>query len=254
MPKATGYPENPGYSPFARAAPAGVRVVSTMTKPVSVQFFSDILCVWAYIGQTRLDQLVRDCGDQLSLSLHFMSVFGDVEGKMQKSWEHRGGVQAYNAHVQQACEAFPEIAVHPECWTRSTPRSSMSTHIYLCAIKCLAEQERCPSDALWQATHIVRERFFVAAEDISTKPVLEQVVEELGLGSETVNEVIRKGEAHAVLSRDFDLVRDNDVRVSPTFAFNDWRQRLQGNVGYRLIHANVRELLERPTDQQASWC
>ena len=34
---------------------------------------------------------------------------------------------------------------------------------------------------------------------------------------------------------------------------NEDRQRLTGNVGYRVIEANVRELLERPSAQH-SWC
>jgi hypothetical protein len=43
------------------------------------------------------------------------------------------------------------------------------------------------------------------------------------------------------------------VDVSPTFVFNDGRQRLNGNVGYRVIEANVRELLRAP-EAGRSWC
>jgi hypothetical protein len=32
-----------------------------------------------------------------------------------------------------------------------------------------------------------------------------------------------------------------------------WKQVLTGNVGYRVIEANVRELLRAPADQ-SSWC
>ncbi len=46
---------------------------------------------------------------------------------------------------------------------------------------------------------------------------------------------------------------DGHVRASPTLTFNEDRQRLTGNVGYRIIEANVRELLERPETQQ-TWC
>jgi hypothetical protein len=45
----------------------------------------------------------------------------------------------------------------------------------------------------------------------------------------------------------------HDVKVSPTLIFNDDRQRLTGNVGYRIIEANVRELLRAP-EREASWC
>jgi hypothetical protein len=43
------------------------------------------------------------------------------------------------------------------------------------------------------------------------------------------------------------------VRASPTMTFNDDRQILSGNVGYRVLEANVRELSRSPNNQQ-SWC
>jgi predicted DsbA family dithiol-disulfide isomerase len=45
------------------------------------------------------------------------------------------------------------------------------------------------------------------------------------------------------------------VQGSPTYVFNDGRQLLYGNVGYRIIEANVRELLSAPPAEGApSWC
>jgi hypothetical protein len=43
------------------------------------------------------------------------------------------------------------------------------------------------------------------------------------------------------------------VTVSPTLIFNEGRQRLNGNVGYRVIEANIRELLHNPSGE-LSWC
>jgi hypothetical protein len=34
---------------------------------------------------------------------------------------------------------------------------------------------------------------------------------------------------------------------------NEGRQRLNGNVGYRVLEANIRELLNHPAGEQ-SWC
>ena len=56
-----------------------------------------------------------------------------------------------------------------------------------------------------------------------------------------------------MLSGDLDLARDNHVRASPTLLCNEGRQRLTGNVGYRVLVANVRELLQAPTGGQL-WC
>jgi predicted DsbA family dithiol-disulfide isomerase len=49
------------------------------------------------------------------------------------------------------------------------------------------------------------------------------------------------------------LVKEHIVTVSPTFIFNEGRQRLNGNVGYRIMEANIRELLNNPSREE-SWC
>ena len=46
---------------------------------------------------------------------------------------------------------------------------------------------------------------------------------------------------------------DAGIKVSPTFSFNEGRQRLSGNVGYRIIAANIRELTE-PAALLQAWC
>jgi CubicO group peptidase (beta-lactamase class C family) len=43
------------------------------------------------------------------------------------------------------------------------------------------------------------------------------------------------------------------VRGSPTWVLNEGRQVIYGNVGYRVLNANVEELINRPIEE-ASWC
>jgi len=57
----------------------------------------------------------------------------------------------------------------------------------------------------------------------------------------------------AALLRDQALKEQYQIVGSPTYVLNDGRQKLFGNVGYRILDANVRELLERP-ETGASWC
>jgi len=59
--------------------------------------------------------------------------------------------------------------------------------------------------------------------------------------------------AHALLYTKIAKACDQSVRASPIFVFNEGRQVLTGNVGYRVIEANVRELLHTLANQ-SSWC
>lgn len=57
----------------------------------------------------------------------------------------------------------------------------------------------------------------------------------------------------ASLSRDQQSARDLGVKGSPTWVLNEGRQTLSGNVGYRILNANIEELLKHP-GAEASWC
>ena len=80
-----------------------------------------------------------------------------------------------------------------------------------------------------------------------------EIAEELGLPIAAIQAQIDSGEAYAQLSKDFDLVKEHTVTVSPTLIFSEGRQRLNGNVGYRVIEANIRELLHNSPEEE-SWC
>ena len=87
----------------------------------------------------------------------------------------------------------------------------------------------------------------------SSLPVLLDLLEP---GDPRPNDVVRtieNGEAYAALHRDERLLKEYGVVGSPTYVFNDGRQLLYGNVGYRILQANVEELIHRP-EGEASWC
>ena len=43
---------------------------------VKVSYFSDALCIWAYIAQARIDAVKEKFGDTVRLNHRFCSVFG----------------------------------------------------------------------------------------------------------------------------------------------------------------------------------
>jgi len=215
--------------------------------PVSVQYFSDVLCVWAYIGQVRLDELEAAFGAEIATDVHFINVFGDARDKLARRWADKGGLAAYAAHVRAAVARFEHLDVHSDVWEKVQPTSSLGCHIFLAAVKLVdAGRFRAAAWALRQA-------FFRDAIDISERRAQLAVAEQLGLDLPTIEGHLSSGRAHAELSRGIDLARVHGVDLSPTFLFDEGRQRLAGNVGYRVIEANVRELLRAPQAGR-SWC
>jgi predicted DsbA family dithiol-disulfide isomerase len=101
--------------------------------------------------------------------------------------------------------------------------------------------------------HALRRAFFVELVDISNQQRLFEVAEQAGVDIAKLQQVLDSGTAHAQLAADLAAATQSAVRASPTMTFNEGRQVLAGNVGYRVLEANIRELLRNPTDQQ-SWC
>jgi predicted DsbA family dithiol-disulfide isomerase len=228
-----------------------------MIEPIRIFYFSDMLCVWAYIAQIRLDELKAKFPTQISIEYHFTPVFGDAQRKLEQRWVDRGGFNGYSQHVRDVAAKFKHISVHPEIWTQAIPTSSTSCHLFLRAVKLLEDKGLVTGKDGNSVMEIVawalRTAFFTELADISDRKIQLRIAKELGLPVNKIKAEIDSGAAYAELSRDFELTKEHNVTVSPTLIFNEGRQRLNGNVGYRVIEANIRELLSNPPHEQ-SWC
>ena len=220
---------------------------------VRITHFSDVLCVWAYIAQIRCDELVSQFGERVSIDYHYVQVFGSVRAKMAAQWSDRGGIEGYAAHVHEVASGFEHVSIHPEVWLSTTPESSMPSHLFLCAVRELEARGDAEAGSQARAAWATREAFFRDCANVAERSVLLEVAERTGIPAARVEPLLDGGLAHAALSADLANVHDQSIRASPTLMLNEDRQRLTGNVGYRVIEANVRELLENPSGQH-SWC
>ena len=228
--------------------------------PVQVSYYSDILCIWAYAAQRRVEALVEKFGAAIAIDPHFCPVFPDAWGKIEASWTGRGGFEGFSRHLNEVAGKFPHIKVHDRLWLETRPRTSASAHRFVKAVE-LVEQDRAGSDAepylarlSTRATWELRRAFFAFARDISDRRVHEEIADLLGIDYGAVDGKIRSSEADARLAVDDQLSQKHGAVGSPTFILNDGRQKLYGNIGYRLLEANVQELLNKPAADEASWC
>lgn len=227
-----------------------------------IAYFSDILCVWAYISQIRMDELKRRLGARIAVSYHFIPLFGCTEHRVGVGWKDRGGYGGYGRHVQDVCGQFPHVRTNAGVWNDVIPKSSATAHHFLKAVELLqqegiiaaASQERFDDRSLFEeAIWRVRAAFFRQAQDVSQLECLLEIAEQLELPRNDLLERMNNGKAMAAMCRDNELCGEYRVAGSPTYILNEGRQKLYGNVGYKIIEANVEEVLRRP-EQQASWC
>ena len=222
--------------------------------PVPLICFSDVLCVWAYIAELRLAAVRAEFGEQVRIEQRFCSVFGDTARKIPAAWRDKGGYEGFNAHVRHSAAGFPEVTVHPDLWLTVRPASSMGAHLFLKAAQLDEAAGGGAPGSAEAALHGLRHAFFAEARDIADWRVQGEVGRDVGLDIGRIEALIHDGQAFAALAADYQEAETLRVQGSPTFILNEGRQRLFGNVGYRIIEANIQELLRAPKVDQASWC
>ncbi|MEZ5502167.1 MAG: DsbA family protein [Halioglobus sp.] len=223
-------------------------MTEAMNAPTVIDYYTDVLCVWAWIAQPRLEELQRQWGGRIQVNHRFMDVFGDSHHKIAQRWGELEGFARFATHVIESSAPFDHAPIHPDIWTVVRPRSSLPAHLVLKAVDIIH------GDAVAQAMALrVRRAFFVDGQDISRLDLLLDLASQQHLDSAKINDSILDGRALARLSADQHSARELGARGSPTWVLNEGRQILYGNVGYRILHANIEELLKRP-GTEASWC
>jgi predicted DsbA family dithiol-disulfide isomerase len=226
---------------------------------ITVTYFSDVLCVWAYVAQARIDAIKRTFPGEVRLDYRFCSVFGDTRVKIGEGWRDRDGFAGYGRHVAGVVQKFEHVALNPQAWTSVQPTSSVSPHLFLSAV---LEWERTRLPAVAEPEPLIfesvmwalRRGFFQDGLDISQQHVQRELARPFGVDLSAVGQVIEDGSAFARLSSDYQSADRMRIEGSPTFVLNEGRQKLFGNVGFRVIEANIKEVLRDPNQDQASWC
>jgi len=222
--------------------------------PVPIVYFSDVLCIWAYIAERRVKALKEAFGDQVQFEHRFCSVFGDTERKMATTWRDRGGYTGFNAHLREVASKFPDIPVNPDLWLDVKPASSSGPHLFLKAVQLDEASGQLAPGTTDRALIAMRDAFFQEARDIGQWQVQCEVGQQVGVDLARIEPLIHNGRAFAALASDYEAASAMNIQGSPSFVLNEGRQKLYGNVGYRIMEANIQELLRAQPADQASWC
>lgn len=227
---------------------------------VQISYFSDILCIWAYAAQARIDAVKEKFGDTVRLDYRFCSVFGDTARKITSTWKDKGDYAGFNAHLRTVARQFPHIEVHPEIWLKSRSPTSTSAHLFMTAVQQWehdlgAERQSGSATSIFdKVLWAFRIGFFRDCRDIARWDVQCELAKALGVDLHAIENRIHDGTAFAKLAADFQDVEKMRIEGSPSFVLNEGRQKLYGDVGFRIIEANIQELLRAPVGNQASWC
>ncbi len=219
-----------------------------MTTPIVIDYYSDILCVWAWIAQRRNEELNDKLLGKIEWRYHYLDIFGDASNKIPNQWQDKRGFTGFSNHIQKAAAPYPDAPINTELWKSVRPNSSANPHLVLKGIELTLGAKVSIELAL-----LFRQAFFIDGKDISHLAVLFGLIEKAGYSVDEVKKSIDDGSAIAALMADYQQAKLLSLKGSPTYIIDNGRQVLYGNVGYRVLLANIEEQLKTPVNE-ASWC
>lgn len=231
------------------------------SQPLDIAYYSDVLCVWAYVAQVRLIELKANFGDKIDIHPYQVTLFGDVEKRMQDGWADRGLYKGFAEHVEHVCEQFPHVELNKSVWWKCRPVTSGTAHLFLKAVELYEQAALAAAPEKARAAELYKNMewafrlaFFQDGRDISQTAVLFDIAKSYGIGKQDIKQYLNDGTAVARFTTEMAMKETYKLDGSPTYMFNNKRQKLFGNVGYKILHANVSELLENRSKEIASWC
>lgn len=215
---------------------------------ITIDYYSDILCIWAWIAQRRIDELNTQFAGKIQWRFYYMDTFGDTERKIKQQWSERGNFDGFARHVSESAAPFENAQINPNLWIQTQPKTSANAHLLLKAVEISHGVKESVKLAL-----LLRKAFFENANDIGNLEVLFGILAQAEFDGEKTKRAINNGSATAALMSDYQEAKRLNLKGSPSYVLDNGRQTLYGNVGYRVLQANVEELLKNPLGE-ASWC
>jgi len=219
-----------------------------MSAPLVIDYYSDVLCIWAWISQRRITELKEQWGGKIEIHYHYLNLFGDTSSRMAEQWGSRGGYEGFGQHTIEAAAPYDNAPVNKDVWKHIRPLTSANAHVVLKAVELMYS-----ADISEKLLILIQKSFFVDCLDIGQLETVIALAEGVGLERCKIKSSIDNGKATAALMQDYKNAKDLNIQGSPSWLMNNGRQTLFGNVGYRILNANIKEVLEHPA-QEASWC
>lgn len=215
-----------------------------MSTLLPVAYWSDPLCIWAFVAQPRLEAVLARHGEHIALDHHIVPVFGSVPQRFRDgSWAARGPEGRAAATVRVA-RMHGREDVSGRVWVDDAPASSWSSGAAVKGVGLLEAEERARPGAMAEYLLAMRTTFFVQDRNIARKAVQLDVAESLGLDAAALADMLDDGRAMAALFEDHELRGAQHIVGSPTWVFDGGRAKLYGNFAEDILHATVRTLVD----------
>ena len=208
-----------------------------------VTYWSDPLCIWAFVAQPKLDAIVAEFGACLDISYRVVPVFGSVDWRFREGPWKAGGVAGRVEATARVAAEHGHTAITGAVWQDDPPASSWSPGAALKAAFALEDEGLIPPGRAAVYQWALRRRFFEDNVNVARRSEQLALAASLDLPVVALAERLDDGRALAALWEDQRLREESMIAGSPTWVFDGGRAKLYGNFDFGVLHATVEQLL-----------
>ncbi|MCP4504288.1 MAG: hypothetical protein GY822_30585 [Deltaproteobacteria bacterium] len=222
--------------------------------PLPFTYWSDPLCIWAYVGQPKLDAVIEKHGQNIAVRHRIVPVFTSIPRRFSEggTWA-KAGPSGRRKTTADVAQKFGFDNVTGAVWESDAPSSSVPAGAAFHAVALLEEREEASIGAAALYLEKLRERFFVDDKNIARRVEQCALAEEMKTPMAAFEAALDDGSALTRLLEDLEDKTSSFIRGSPTWVFDDGRTLLYGNVASSVVHGTIDELL-RGHHTGCSWC
>ena len=210
---------------------------------LAFSYWTDPLCIWAFVARTKLDQLRTNSDAELHVSHRIVPVFGSVVQRFRDGSWAEAGPDGRAASTRRVAEQFGHTNITGQVWIDDAPASSWSPSLAIKSIFLAEAAGEVPAGTAETFQWRLRECFFIKNLNIARRQIQLEVAESCDISARVLLARIDDGRAMAALFEDYEEKQNLGVRGSPTYVFDGAREVLYGNVPYELIQTTVNLLL-----------
>lgn len=217
-----------------------------MTPPrsqLTFSYWSDPMCIWAYVAQAKLEQLLRSADGQLLVEYRVVPVFGSIPWRVTSGPWAKAGLSGRVEATHRIAREHDCPEVSGECWARDAPASSWAAGAAIKAVGAAEQAGELPPGTGGEYLKQLRARFFVDNENIARRRVQLSVAEALAIPRAPLEARLDDGSALSLLWEDEQEKDRLRIQGSPTYVFDGGRAMLYGNFHYGVLQATVEQLL-----------
>ncbi|WP_334179029.1 DsbA family oxidoreductase [Pseudoxanthomonas sp.] len=217
-----------------------------MSKPVKIDFVSDVACPWCAIGLAALERAIADVGGDLQVELHFQpfELNPDMVPQGESIADHLGTKYGLSAEqLAQNGEALRQrgeaLGVRIDLQKRDRIYNTFDAH------RLLHWAGELGADRQFALKHALLQAYHGEGRNVSDRDVLAAIAGEAGLDADEARRILDTDAFVAQVREREHFYQQRGIRAVPSVIFDD-RHLVQGGQPPEVFERALRQLAGLP--------